>query len=404
MTETEIRPTGASAPAFPKDRTCPFQPPESYAQLRGDAPLTQVRLFDGRMAWMVTGHAEGRALLADPRLSSEWGNPIFPVVVQRTEGRGGLSFPLIGVDDPEHARQRRMLIPSFGVKRMAALRPMIQRDVDGLLDAMLEKGPTADLVSAFALPVPSMAICSLLDVPYGDHDFFEERSRDFVGAATSAEADAAFAQLHQYLHGLVERKRDEPGDGLLDELIAVQLAEGKLDYDELVLMTLVLLVAGHETTVNAIALGALTLLQHPEQLDALRRDPALISQTVEELLRFTSVSDYMVRLAKEDIEVGGETVKAGDAVIVSITLMNRDGKAYEDPDTFDIGRSARHHVGFGHGIHQCLGQNLARAELEIALGTLFARIPDLRLAVPLDEVPIKAGHDAQGPIELPVTW
>lgn len=404
MTETDIRSTGAPDLSFPQDRTCPYQPPKSYADGRGPGPLSRVELFDGRPAWMVTGHAEGRALLADPRLSSDWGHPVFPVVVQRTEDRGGLAFPLIGVDDPEHARQRRMLIPSFGVKRMAAMRPLIQGLVDRLLDDMLAKGPTADLVSAFALPVPSMAICELLGVPYGDHDFFEERSRDFVGAATSSEADAAFAALYGYLHGLVEKKQAEPGDGLLDELIARQLEEGALDHNEVVMIALVLLVAGHETTVNAIALGALTLLEHPEQLEALRNDPGLLSGTVEELLRFTSVSDYMVRMAKEDIEVGGETIKAGDAVVVSISLMNRDAKVYEDPDAFDVRRNARHHVGFGHGIHQCLGQNLARAELEIALGTLFTRIPGLRLAVPVDEVPIKAGHDAQGPVELPVTW
>ncbi|QLJ03452.1 cytochrome P450 [Streptomyces sp. NEAU-sy36] len=404
MTETDISRSAPSAPPFPQDRTCPYQPPEAYTRWRGDGPLTRVTLFDGRPAWLITGHAEGRALLADPRLSSDWGHPVFPVVVRRTEGRGGLAFPLIGVDDPLHARQRRMLIPSFGVKRMNAIRPRLQGLVDRLLDDMLAKGPVVDLVSAFALPVPSMAICELLGVPYGDHDFFEECSRDFVGAATSGEADAAFAQLYTYLHGLVAKKQAEPGDGLLDELIARQLEEGGLDHDEVVMIALVLLVAGHETTVNAIALGALTLMQHPEQIDVLLSDPDAVPRAVEELLRFTSVSDYLVRMATEEIEVGGETIRAGDAVLVSITLMNRDAGAYEDPDVFDARRNARHHAGFGHGIHQCLGQNLARAELEIALGSLFARIPGLRPAVPLDEVPIKAGHDAQGPIELPVTW
>ncbi|MET9418718.1 cytochrome P450 [Streptomyces klenkii] len=404
MTETEIRPTGSPAPSFPQDRTCPYQPSQAYTDWRGERPLTQVTLFDGRPAWLVTGHAEGRAMLVDPRLSADWGHPVFPVVVQRTEGRGGLSFPLIGVDDPVHARQRRMLIPSFGVKRMNAIRPMIQELVDQLLDDMLAKGPTADLVSAFALPVPSIAICELLGVPYSDHDFFEERSRNFVGAKTSAEADAAFGELYAYLHGLVGKKQAAPGDGLLDELIARQLEEGELDHNEVVMIALVLLLAGHETTVNAISLGALTLLQHPDQLEVLRRDPEAVTGAVEELLRFTSVSDYMVRMAKEDIELGGETIKAGDAVLISISLMNRDGKAYEDPDTLDVRRKARHHVGFGHGIHQCLGQNLARIEIEIALGSLIARIPGLRLAVPVDQVPIKAGHDAQGPVELPVTW
>jgi pentalenic acid synthase len=365
-----------------------------------------VTLFDGREVWLVTGHAEGRALLADPRLSSEWANPTFPVVVPRMEGEGGDDryFPLIGVDDPEHARQRRMLIPSFGVKRMAAMRPVLQREVDRLLDGMLAQGPPVDLVAAYALPVPSLAICMLLGVPYDDHDVFEEHSRDFVGAPTAAEANAALGALYTYLHELVRRKQTEAGDGLLDELIAVQLAEGTLDYNELVRMALVLLVAGHETTGNAISLGTLALLEHPEQLAALREDPGLLPGAVEELLRFLSVSDYLVRLATAEIEVGGQTIKAGDGVVLSITLMNRDAGAYPDPDTLDLRRSARQHVGFGHGIHQCLGQNLARAELEIALSSLFTRIPSLRLAVPVDEISISAGHDGQGPRVLPVTW
>lgn len=401
MTETTSRP---AVPAFPSDRSCPYHPAPGYAPMGETRPLTRVRLFDGREAWLVTGHAEGRALLADQRLSSEWGNPVFPVVVARTEGREGLSLPLIGVDDPEHARQRRMLIPSFGVKRMAAMRPVLQQEVDRLIDGILADGPTIDLVSRFALPVPSIAICMLLGVPYDDHDLFEERSRDFVGAATSAEADAAFGALYGYLFDLVRGKQEQPGEGLLDELITVQLAEGKLDHDELVKMAMVLLIAGHETTGNAISLGVLALLEHPEQLAALHADDGLLPNAIEELLRFLSVSDFIVRLAVDDIQVGNQTIKAGDGVVLSITLMNRDGAAYEDPDTLDLRRAAGRHVGFGHGIHQCLGQNLARAELEIALGSLFARIPTLKLAVPVDEIPISAGHDGQGPRVLPVTW
>ena len=404
MTETTSRPAEPAVPAFPSDRSCPYHPAPGYAPMGKTRPLTRVRLFDGREAWLVTGHAEGRALLADQRLSSEWGNPVFPVVVARTEGREGLSLPLIGVDDPEHARQRRMLIPSFGVKRMAAMRPVLQQEVDRLIDGILADGPTIDLVSRFALPVPSIAICMLLGVPYDDHDLFEERSRDFVGAATSAEADAAFGALYGYLFDLVRGKQEQPGEGLLDELITVQLAEGKLDHDELVKMAMVLLIAGHETTGNAISLGVLALLEHPEQLAALHADDGLLPNAIEELLRFLSVSDFIVRLAVDDIRVGDQTIKAGDGVVLSIMLMNRDGAAYEDPDTLDLRRAAGRHVGFGHGIHQCLGQNLARAELEIALGSLFTRIPTLKLAVPVDEIPISAGHDGQGPRVLPVTW
>ncbi len=390
--------------AFPKDRSCPYHPAPGYESLREQGPMARISLYDGREAWLVTGHAEGRALLADPRLSSEWGDPSFPVVVPRLDDSPGLSFPLIGVNDPEHARQRRMLIPSFGVKRMAAMRPILQKEVDRLLDVMLAKGPTADLVSSFALPVPSTAICVLLGVPYEDHDLFEERSRDFVGAATPADSNVAFVELYGYLHGLVARKAADPGDGLLDELIANQQAEGGLDNDELVKMAMVLLVAGHETTTNAISLGALALLEHPEQMEALRRDPSLIAGAIEEVLRFLAVSDFLVRLALEDIEVGDQTIKAGEGVVLSIMLMNRDGGAYENADTFDIQRNAKKHVGFGHGIHQCIGQNLARAEMEIALTTLLNRIPTLKLAAPLKDIPIRAGHDGQGPLELPVTW
>lgn len=404
MNENDSLATETVAVPFPQDRTCPYRPAPGYERLRAESPLSAITLFDGREAWLVTGHEEGRALLADPRLSSEWSHPSFPVIVPRFDDSPGMSFPLIGVDDPDHSRQRRMLIPSFGIKRMTAMWPILQQEVDKLLDTILENGPVADLVPAFALPVPSRAICSLLGVPYEDHELFEERSRDVVGAATPADTDRAFAELYGYLYGLVAQKQEVRGDGLLDELIDRQLAQGQIDVDELVKIAMVLLVAGHETSANAISLGVLTLLEHPDQLNALREDPTLISSTIDEILRFLSVSDFIVRLASEDIEVGDQTIKAGEGVVLSLMLMNRDDRAYPDADTFNIRRSARKHVGFGHGIHQCIGQNLARMEVEIALTSLFARIPTLRLAVPVEEIAIRAGHDGQGPLTLPVTW
>ncbi|ARZ67703.1 cytochrome P450 [Streptomyces albireticuli] len=397
-------PSVPPAPSFPRDRTCPYRPPESYGALAADGPVTRVALYNGRVVWLVTGHAEARALLTDPRVSTSRQNPDFPMVAPRTESQSTVVLPLLGVDDPEHARQRRMLIPRFGLKRVNEMRPQIQAVVDRLLDAMLAAGPGADLVAAYSLPVPSTVICSLLGVPYADHDFFESRSRQLFLARTAVGSTAALDELRDYLRGLIARKEAEPGEGLLDELIAERLAEGEVDREELVMMAVLLLVAGHETTSNMISLGTFTLLEHPEELAALRADPALMPGAVEELLRFLSIADGLVRVAVEDLDLGGRTVRAGDGIMISTSVVNRDAAAYERPEALDVHRSARHHVAFGYGVHQCLGQNLARAELEIALTTLVRRIPTLRLAVPAGEVPVKPGDTLQGLFELPVTW
>ncbi|MGW2634729.1 cytochrome P450 [Streptomyces chattanoogensis] len=393
-----------AAIAFPQDRTCPYHPPTNYQPLRDRGPLAHVALYDGRRVWAVTGHTEARALLTDPRLSSDRQNPAFPVPLERFEAMAETKAPLIGVDDPEHNTQRRMLIPAFGVKKIAAMRPEIQRIVDGLLDRMLAQGPPAELVSAFALPVPSMVICSLLGVPYADHEFFEEQSRRLLSSRTSEESEEAGDALEEYLAALITRKEQEPGDGLLDELIADRLRTGSLERGELARMAMILLVAGHETTANMISLGTFTLLEHPEQLDRLRTRDDLVPDAVEELLRFLSIADGLLRVATEDIEIAGHTIRADDGVVFATSLINRDGAAYPAPDELDWSRSARHHVAFGFGIHQCLGQNLARAEMEIALRSLFARIPDLRLAVPAAAIPFKPGDTLQGMIELPVAW
>ncbi|MEU8680091.1 cytochrome P450 [Streptomyces sp. NPDC048611] len=387
-----------------QDRTCPYHPPAGYRPLREAGPLTQVTFYDGRRVWAVTGHTEARSLLTDQRLSADRQNPAFPIPVERFEAIRRVRTPLIGVDDPEHNTQRRMLIPSFSVKRVAALRPEIQRVVDGLLDRMLAQGPPAELVSAFALPVPSMVICSLLGVPYGDHEFFEEESRRILSGRTAEETEDARLKLEEYFTGLIAAKEQRPGDGLLDELIEDRLRAGSLTREELVRLAMILLVAGHETTANMISLGTFTLLQHPEQLAQLRAEEGLMPAAVEELLRFLSIADGLLRVATEDIEIGGQVIRADDGVLFPTSLINRDDAAYPSPDELDLDRSARHHVAFGFGIHQCLGQNLARAEMEIALRSLFTRIPELRLAVPAEGIPFKAGDTLQGMIELPLAW
>ncbi|WP_078883716.1 cytochrome P450 [Streptomyces sp. NRRL S-340] len=394
----------AHAVAFPQDRTCPYHPPTGYDPLRETRPLARITLYDGRPAWLVTGHALARELLADPRLSSDRTRDGFPVTTARLAGVRDRRTALLGVDDPEHRTQRRMLIPSFTLKRATSMRPRIQGIVDGLLDRMTDQGPPAELVRDFALPVPSMVICELLGVPYADHEFFEEQSRRLLRGPDVADVLDARDRLEAYLGDLVDRKRKEPGDGVLDDLVQQRLGEGELDRAEVVSLAIILLIAGHETTANMISLGTYTLLQHPDRLAELRADPALLPVAVEELMRMLSIADGLLRQADQDIEVAGTTIRAGDGVIFSTSVINRDRTLYEAPDELDFHRPTRHHVAFGFGIHQCLGQNLARTELEIALGSLFARLPGLRLAAPPQEIPFKPGDTIQGMLELPVTW
>jgi pentalenic acid synthase len=398
--------TPAAAVAFPQDRTCPYHPPTGYQPLRDGRPLSRVTLYDGREVWAVTSYDTARALLADPRLSTDRRHPDFPIPAERLAGIRDRRVALLGLDDPEHHRQRRMLVPSFTVKRAAHLRPWIQRTVDDLLDAMIAQGPPAELVSAFALPVPSTVICGLLGVPYADHEFFEEQSRRLLRGPRAADTMAARARLEEYLGGLIDDKAKQPGpgDGILDDLVHQQLRDGALDRAEVVSLALILLVAGHETTANMISLGTFTLLRHPDRLAELRADPDLLPAAVEELMRMLSIADGMQRVALEDIEIAGTTIRAGEGVLFSTSVINRDPTRYDDPDTLDFHRPSRQHVAFGFGIHQCLGQNLARAELEIALGSLLTRLPGLRLAVPAEDIPFKRGDTIQGMLELPVTW
>ncbi|MEU4142484.1 cytochrome P450 [Streptomyces parvulus] len=390
--------------AYPQDRTCPYHPPAAYDALRATRPLARVTLFDGRPAWLVTGHHTARRLLADQRLSTDRTRDGFPATSARLTAVPGRTPALLGVDDPEHRAQRRMVIPEFTLKRAAAMRPRIQEIVDGRLDAMIAQGPPADLVPAFALPVPSMVICALLGVPYADHDFFEEQSRRLLRGPRPEDTREARDRLEAYLGDLVDRKRRSPGEGLLDDLVRQQLAEGALDRDQLIAFAVILLVAGHETTANMISLGTFTLLRNPVRLAELRADPALLPGAVEELMRMLSIADGLLRTAVEDIEVEGHTIRAGDGVVFSTSVINRDETVYPEPDALDWHRPARHHVAFGFGIHQCLGQNLARAELEIALRSLFERLPDLRLAAPAEEIAFKPGDTIQGMLELPVAW
>ncbi|MGW1749146.1 cytochrome P450 [Streptomyces sp. NPDC002092] len=408
MSGDDLLRTSAELPEFPMSRTCPYHPPDGYAELRERGPVSRVRLYDGRVAWVVTGYGETRRLLVDPRLSSDRTRPDFPVLVPRMAA--AKLTALVGMDPPEHDIQRRMLIPSFTVKRVTGLRPSIRRIVDERIDALLAEDESADLVTQFALPVPSTVICELLGVPYVDHEFFEEQTRRMLMATgTAEEAAAAGAALVGYFDELIGAKlcrADARGaaPGLLDELIETRLPTGDLSREEIASIAMFLLVAGHETTANMIGLSILTLLEHPEQWARLRADPGLIPGAVEELLRFLSVADELQRVAAADIEVGSVVIKEGDGVYLPNAAANRSADVFTDPDTLDVGRGTRHHLAFGYGVHQCIGQNLARAELEISLDRLTERMPALRLAEPVERLGTKPGGSVQGIVRLPVTW
>ncbi|GAA4928648.1 cytochrome P450 [Nonomuraea thailandensis] len=399
----------AAGPQLPVERGCPFAPPAVYDRLREQAPVSRIRLAGGGEAWWVSGHEEARTVLADGRFSSDKRKDGFPLytldvaTLRQIRSRPPL---MINVDGAEHAAARRPVISEFTVKRLAALRPRIQDIVDHFIDGMLaaERRPV-DLVQALSLPVPSLVICELLGVPYDDHDFFQSRTSMLVQRNSPEDRRRALAELRAYLDDLVTRKEAEPGDDLFGRQIIRQRQEGTVDHIGLVGLAFLLLTAGHETTANMISLGVVGLLTRPEQLAVITADPDRTPMAVEELLRYFSIADGVTtRIATEDVEVGGASIQAGEGVVVSALSANWDPAAFKDPAELDVERGARHHLAFGFGPHQCLGQNLARMELQIVFDTLFRRIPTLRLATPAEDLPFKSDAVIYGLHELPVTW
>ncbi|QVQ51181.1 cytochrome P450 [Spiractinospora alimapuensis] len=399
-----------NASPVPRQRTggCPFRPPAELEERHARGPLSPLAYLDGHVGWLVTGLEEARAVLADPRFST---NPnlkhdaVRPPGVGNDAERGEVRPGSFGqMDPPEHTRLRRLLTGQFTVRRMRTLEPRIEEITASRLDAMEEAGPPADLVSTFALPIPSLVICELLGVPYTDHDLFQDlttRLLSLIGA--TEDVAAAGVELGRYLRGQARRQLADPGDNILGGLAA----SGEVTEEELTHIALTLLVAGHETTANQIALGVFSLLQHPDHLAALRSDPDLTETAVEELLRFHSIVHLGApnRVALEDVEVAGTLIRAGQGVTVSVPAVNRDPSVFPDPHSLRFDRERpRQHLALGHGIHQCLGQQLARIELRIAFRALLDRFPTLRLAVAADDVPVRDDALVLGLRELPVTW
>jgi cytochrome P450 len=305
------------------------------------------------------------------------------------------------MDPPEHGPARRAITGEFTVRRVAELRPRIQEIVDELIDAMLAGPQPVDLVRAFSLPVPSLVICQMLGVPYADHDFFQAHTATLVNRDTPPdELQETMKALWAYLAELVHGKIREPGDDVLSR----RLADGA-DAEDVIGLAFLLLVAGHETTANMISLGVLALLERPEQLAALLADPSRTPMAVEELLRYFTIVEYgNSRVATDDVELAGTTIRAGEGVVSLSNTADHDPEIFPDADRLKLDRGARNHLAFGYGRHQCLGQNLARLELEIVFSTLFRRMPSLRLAVPAGELPFKNDAEIYGIHRLPVTW
>ncbi|EYF01854.1 cytochrome P450 [Chondromyces apiculatus] len=397
--------TADAVPTLPISRTCPYGPRPEHRQLREEAPIAKVILPNGRTGWAVTSHKHIRAILSDPRFSSSRRNPGFPTA-RPNAPPSALKPLMLELDAPDHGPVRRTVIGEFTVQRMNALGPRIQEIVDQHIDAMLAGPRPVDLVQALSLPVPSLVICEMLGVPYADHDFFQTRSSTLVSyKTTQEELTHALGELTSYLGKLVAAKMENPTDDLLSRLIQKQRENGGVDFGDLVGMAFLLLIAGHETTANMISLSTLMLLQHPEKLEALRQDPSKTLGAVEELLRYFTIAESALgRVAREDVELDGVTIRAGEGVLMLANTGNRDPEVFENADALNIDRGARNHLAFGFGQHQCLGQNLARMELQIVIDTLFKRIPGLRPAVPLETLSFKEDASVYGIREFPVTW
>ncbi|MFI6692985.1 cytochrome P450 [Streptomyces sp. NPDC050433] len=403
---------GAERLTFPMTRSAPFDPPPEYATLRTKCPVAPAGLH-GHDAWLVTKYDDVREALLSDALSADKDRPDFPLTpggkVNAAMATSGLpSF--LRMDPPLHDDLRRLVTRDFMVKRVEAMRPRIQKVVDNLIDDMLAGPRPADLFTAIAQPMPNTVICWLLGVPQSDHDFFQDRTTYlFRRNVSDEERTTKLSELNDYIYELVDSRDADPDldpeADIISRLVHDQLRTGKLDRRAVQGIAFILLVAGHETTGNMTALGTLALLQHPEQYKALDEDPSLAPLAVEELLRYlTILNEPNWRVAKEDTVIGGQEIKEGEAVVPLTFSANRDPEHYDNPDTLDIRRGARDHLAFGYGIHQCLGQPLARVELQIVYSTLARRIPTLRLAVPLEEVPFKTDVEIYGIHALPVTW
>ncbi|MEH1015299.1 cytochrome P450 [Micromonospora sp. CPCC 206060] len=398
-------------PPVTTTRSYPFHAPDRleldplYARLRHEQPVTRVRLPYGEPAWLATRYADVRTVLGDPRFSRA-------AAVGRDEPRitpRQLDAGILAMDPPEHTRLRRLAAKAFTARRVEQLRPRATGIADELLDAMLAAGAPADFVEYVATPLPIRVICELLGVPVADQDRFHAWSEAIVSTTSlpPERIDEYIDNLYAYMGELIARRRREPTDDLLSAMVRARDENAdRLTELEVVQLAAGLLAAGHETTVTQLPNFVYVLLTTPGAWDRLRDDPGLVPSAVEELMRYIplGVASAFARYATEDLELGGVLIRAGEPVIGSISSANRDESVFADPDRLDFNRPVNPHLGFGHGVHHCIGAQLARMELQVALRALLQRTPGLRIAVPEEELTWKSGLIVRGLTMLPVTW
>ncbi|MGF6288803.1 cytochrome P450 [Paraburkholderia youngii] len=395
---------------WPRDGAAPLVPPRQYALLREHSPVVQVSLWDGSLAWLVTDMKHFREVMTSPHFSASPLTPGFPFVSPSRAAQSKSYQTFITMDPPEHGQYRRTLTKEFMAKRMQELRPLVQSSLNQLLDDMERHGAPADFIEAVALPLPSLVISIMLGVPYEDHDKLQKWSGDRMDMSIAPEALTQSAMhMTQYIDALLLQKERDPGDGsdLLSRMAIEWINRGKVSHAEAVQMATLLYLAGHETTANQIGLGLLSLFQHPEQRAALVADASLVKGAVEEMLRFHSITHMNSnRVATEDVMIGGKLIRKGEGVLALLHGANHDPLAFPEPERFDIRRDTKDqsHVAFSFGIHQCLGQPLARLELQVVFETIFKRFPHLELAVPEDALRYKDRSFVYGLKALPVRW
>ena len=396
----------AEPPRFPFKRSQQFGLPSEYAVARDACPVAPVTLWNDQRAWLITRYEHHRKVLLDDRFSGEFAREDFPTVTQARLTIDKLERAFVGMDNPRHSHFRRMFTKEFTTKRMMALKPQIESLTGQLLDAMADKGPPSDLVADLAVELPALVMCNLFGSPYEDHAYILKCAAGRHGMSQSAEEAAGSANdLVAYCRDLIVEKERKPGDDMLSRVIQEHVVPGNLQREDLADICSMILRAGHDTTTNMISLGTLLLLEHPDQLEVFKNDPALNESTVEELLRFLSPVQFAPRrVALVDVEIAGSTIRKGDGVFAVAASANRDPDEFPDPDRLDVTRNASHHMSFGFGIHRCLGQGLARIELQIVFRKLFERFPNLRLAEPFETLPFKYDSQIYGLYRLPVAW
>lgn len=400
--------TDTVLPDYPFARESPLHPPEKFRDMRLNMPVGRVRLRSGKTPWLVTRYHDARFVLADPRFSADDSLENYPGVSESMT-RVRQKYPtFVTWDNPKHDQYRRFLTKYFAVRQLERMRPGIRASVDRLLGELKQTTPPTEFIEAVALALPSEMICMLLGVPYEDHAFFQELAQVMAsGRSTAEQAEGAVHELCEgFLRRLIQAKVGTAGDDILSGLVNGPMADGDLTEDEVVALGRLLLVAGHDTTASMIGLSTFSLLTDQGLRNSLIETPELIPNAVEELLRFWNIDNVGVsRVALEDVEVGGQLIRAGDGLLIDIASADRDESVFTEADRIDPSRSnVRAHNAFAYGIHQCLGQNLARIELQETISGLCTQLPTLALATATDEVVFGYDMFNYGVEHMMVTW